>query len=154
MDLGCYPCHWVRILTDETPSVVNATSYEGSPGIDLVTIANLVFPSGATARLRTSMERGADRVAIFKVTGTNGILTFINPLSPHRGHEISLRQNGKASYYSVDGLTTYDHQLSHVLDVLAGRTVPLTGGEDAVANMVLIDSIYSAGGLGARGTSA
>ena len=51
----------------------------------------------------------------------------------------------------MPGETTYDHQLAHVMDVLAGRAKPLTGGADAVANMRVIDAIYRAAGLEPHG---
>lgn len=154
MDLGCYPCHWARTLIGETPKVVKAEAEEGIGGIDVVMMADLVFPDGATARVRTSMAPGVTRRATLHVTGEDGDLNFINPLAPHLGHEIALHQNGKSHRYSVDGLTTYDHQLAHVIDVLAGRTAPLTGSADAVANMTLIDAIYDAAGMLPRGQAA
>lgn len=151
MDLGCYACHWVRTLTGEAPAVVRATAREGAPGIDNVMTADLAFPGGATAKIRTSMEPGVTRKAMFEVTGADGTLKFVNPLAPHLGHEIEVNRNGNIHNYTLDGLTTYDHQLTHTLDVLAGRTPPLTGGQDAVANMTLIDAIYTAAGMQPRG---
>ena len=49
--------------------------------------------------------------------------------------------------YKVDGQTTYDHQLAHMIDVMNGKAPPLTGGADAVANMALIDAVYAAAGV-------
>jgi predicted dehydrogenase len=40
-----------------------------------------------------------------------------------------------------------------MVDVLAGRAEPLTGGEDAVANMRVIDAIYRSAGLSPRGSN-
>ena len=52
------------------------------------------------------------------------------------------------------GETTFHHQLRHVLDVIAGRARPITGGEDALNNMRAIDAIYRAAGLKPRGLPA
>ena len=52
---------------------------------------------------------------------------------------------------TAEGNVTYEHQLDHVMDVLAGRTPPLTGGADAIGNMATIDAIYEAAGLSPRG---
>ena len=49
------------------------------------------------------------------------------------------------------GETTFHYQLRHVMEVIAGRAQPLTGGEDAVNNMRAIDAIYRAAGLRPRG---
>jgi len=40
-----------------------------------------------------------------------------------------------------------------VLDVIAGRAQPLTGGDDALGNMQAIDAVYRAAGLLPRGLS-
>ena len=44
--------------------------------------------------------------------------------------------------------------VDNLLDVIAGRTRPITGGEDALNNMRAIDAIYRAAGLKPRGLPA
>lgn len=151
MDLGCYPLHWLRTVAGSEPELVSARIEEGTPGIDLVTEAELEFPGGVPARLRTSMKPGQKVRAFLAIKGSEGMLRAMNPLHPSRGHWISIQKDGEARRYTVDGETTFDHQLAHVMDVIAGRAAPLTGGADAVANMALIDAIYEAGGLKPRG---
>ena len=52
----------------------------------------------------------------------------------------------------VEGRTTYDHQLeAFVAAVLDGQEQP-TGGQDAIANMRVIDAVYRAAGMQPRGT--
>ena len=152
MDLGCYPAHWLRTVAGTEPRVVSAQIHEGVPGIDLVTEADLEFPGGIPARLRTCMKPSQPFKALLAMKGNEGVLTATNPIHPTRGHSISIQRGGKTNRYTVDGETTFDHQLAHVVDVLSGRVAPLTGGEDAVANMALIDAIYEAGGLKPRGS--
>lgn len=152
MDLGCYPAHWLRTVAGTEPRVVSARIKEGVPGVDLITEARLEFPGGVPARLRTSMKPGQAFKALLAIKGSEGVLTAINPIHPLRGHSISIQRSGKTRRYTVDGETTFDYQLAHVVDVLSGRATPLTGGEDAVANMALIDAIYEAGGLKPRGS--
>ena len=48
------------------------------------------------------------------------------------------------------GAGTFDHQLAHVQAVLAGDAAALTGGSDAIANMIAIDALYAA----AKGAAA
>lgn len=151
MDLGCYPLHWLRTVAGSEPKLVSARIEEGSPGIDMVTEAELEFPGGIPARLRTSMKPDQKVRAFLAVKGSEGILRAMNPLHPTRGHWISIQRGPETRRYTVDGETTFDYQLAHVLDVVAGRTQPLTGGTDAVANMAMIDAIYEAGGLRPRG---
>lgn len=151
MDLGCYPAHWLRTVAAAEPRVVSARITQGAPEIDLVTEAELEFPGGIPARLRTSMTPGQKFKALLAIKGSEGVLTAINPIHPTRGHSISIQRGGRTQRYTVDGETTFDHQLAHVVEVLRGEAAPLTGGEDAVANMALIDAIYEAGGLKPRG---
>ncbi|MFN4023724.1 MAG: Gfo/Idh/MocA family protein [Hyphomonas sp.] len=151
MDLGCYPAHWLRTVAGTEPRVVSAHIHEGVPGIDLVTEADLEFPGGIPARLRTCMKPSQPFKALLAIKGSEGVLTAINPIHPARGHSISIRRGARTTRYTVAGETTFDYQLAHVVDVLSGRAAPLTGGEDAVANMALIDAIYEAGGLRPRG---
>lgn len=152
MDLGCYPLHWLRTIAGEEPRLVSAHIEEGTPGVDLVTEAELEFPGGIPARLRTSMKTDQKYKALIAIKGSEGILRAMNPLHPTFGNSISIQRGREITRYTVDGETTYDYQLAHLMDVIAGHATPLTGGEDAVANMALIDAIYAAGGLALRGT--
>ncbi|MFN7054301.1 Gfo/Idh/MocA family protein [Hyphomonas sp.] len=151
MDLGCYPAHWLRTIAGSEPEIVSARIEEGTPGVDLLTEAELRFEGRIPARLRTSMKPGQKFKALLAIEGSEGLLIADNPIHPTMGHLITLRRGGDVRRYTVDGQTTFDHQLAHVMDVLAGRAEPLTGGADAVANMALIDAIYRAGGLAPRG---
>lgn len=151
MDLGCYPLHWLRTLAGSEPRLVSTRMEEGTPGIDLLTEAELEFPGGVPAQLRTSMKPDQKFKALLAIKGSEGILRATNPIHPSFGNSISIQRGGEITRYSVAGETTYDYQLAHLLDVIAGRAAPLTGGADAVANMAMIDAIYAEGGLKARG---
>lgn len=151
MDLGCYPLHWLRTVAGTEPKLISARIEEGSPGIDLITEAELEFPGGIPARLRTSMKPDQKVRAFLAIKGSEGILRAMNPLHPTRGHWVSIQRGNETRRYTVDGETTFDYQLAHVMDVITGRAQPLTGGTDAVANMAMIDAIYEAGGLKPRG---
>ena len=76
---------------------------------------------------------------------------MINPLSPHTGHEIILDAGGETTSETIDGNSTYWHQLEAVVDVIPGRAEAMTGGADAVGNMRAIDAIYRAAGMRPRG---
>ena len=111
----------------------------------------MAFPGGETARIETSMATGQKFEAWLKIEGAQGRLEMINPLNPHTGHKITTIINGETHSFTEPGETTYDHQLSHMIAVLKGETLALTGGRDAVANMRAIDAIYRAAGLKPRG---
>src|SRR3990167_5747349 len=147
MDLGCYAVHWARTVAGSEPRVTRASAKLSEHGVDLVTTAELAFEGGVTAQVRTSMAPGQRFKALLAIQGSEGALIARNPLHPSHGHSIAIRRGLSVKRYSVPGETTYDHQLAHVIDVLNGKTLPLTGGPDAVANMALIDEIYAAAGV-------
>ena len=152
MDLGCYPVHWLRTVMQSEPEVVSASAVEERAGVDTTMRAALDF-GGIPGEISTSMAADIPKLnANIVVEGELGRMTVVNPLSPHNGHEIILEADGKTESTTVDGNATYWHQLEHVVEVLEGRAEPITGGEDAVANMQVIDAIYEAAGMQPRGT--
>lgn len=146
MDLGCYALHWARTVAGSEPDVKSAAVKLSEHGVDLVTDANLEFAGGVKAKARTSMMPGQRFKALLALQGTEGVLVARNPLHPSLGNSITLRRGLSIKRYSVEGQTTYDHQLAHMIDVMKTNAPPLTGGADAVANMALIDAVYAAAG--------
>jgi predicted dehydrogenase len=156
MDLGCYCLHWIRTMAGDEPEVVSANARCVSPGVDIQTSAELAFPSGPTATLECSM-RPADGKLFrrLRVHGDAGMLEFENPVTPHAGATLSIEAADAPLPQIVSGgETTFHFQLRHVLDVIAGRAEPITGGDDAIGNMRAIDAIYRAAGLRPRGLRA
>jgi predicted dehydrogenase len=146
MDLGCYPVHALRILVGE-PTVTAATGvFEG--GVDSSMAAEFAFAGGATGKIACSMT--APRFdAVLKLVGARGTLEVVNFLAPQSRRlpcRFTTVIDGVRRDHATDGPSTYAAQLAHVAEVLAGRTPPLTGGEDAIANMTAIDAIYAAAG--------
>jgi predicted dehydrogenase len=156
MDLGCYCLHWIRTVANDEPTVVRASANCSTPGVDIELEAELAFTSGPTAQLKCSMQPGDGKLfRRLRVQGDKGVLEIDNPVSPHAGATLSI-ENDTASLPQIfsDGETTFHYQLRHVLDCIAGRAQPLTGGDDAIHNMRGIDSIYRAAGLRPRGLPA
>ncbi len=150
MDLGCYPAHWIRTIAGTLPTITSVHITEGRKGIDVHTEANLALPDGATATLSTNMMPEQKFHASLDIQTDHGRLHVQNPLHPHLGHKIELTLSGETSESVIDGGPTYDYQLAHIIDVMRGNALPLTGGTDALENMQLIDAIYKAGGLEVR----
>jgi predicted dehydrogenase len=156
MDLGCYCLHWIRTIAADEPTVVSARARCNSTGVDLGVEAELAFTSGPTASLKCSMQpEDGTLLRRLRVEGDQGVLEFDNPVSPHAGATLSIESDAPSIPQIVSGgETTFHFQLRHVLDVIAGRAKPLTGGEDAVNNMRAVDAIYRAAGLRPRGLSS
>jgi predicted dehydrogenase len=84
--------------------------------------------------------------ATLTVQGSRGSLEIVNFLAPQLGCRFTTVIDGEERKHGVEGPTTYAAQLSHLHEVMSGMVAPLTGGEDAIANMAAIDAIYTAAG--------
>jgi predicted dehydrogenase len=153
MDLGCYCLHWIRTVAEDEPSVVRASAQCAAPGVDVAIEADLAFTSGPTATLKCSMQpQDGQAFRRLRVHGDQGVLELDNPVSPHSGATLAIENDGPSlPQIFSGGETTFHHQLRHVMDCIAGRAQPLTGGDDAIHNMRGIDAIYRAAGLRPRG---
>lgn len=144
MDLGCYPIHALRTLIGEEPQVREARGVF-EDGVDVSITAALAFPSGARAEIVCAMQPDAP-AARLTLGGSKGRLEILNFLAPQIGCRFTTVIDGQTVQQPVDGPTTYEAQLAHVVDVMVNGATPLTGGADAVANMAVIDAIYAAAG--------
>jgi predicted dehydrogenase len=137
MDLGCYGIHALRSLLRTDPIVLSATGHFRH-GVDASLTAQLQFPD-VSATVHCSMLGGKDRSLTLQ--GSNGTLIFHNFVAAHLGGEIIIDTSAGRTVETTDsGLTTYDHQLDHVVRVFRGEEAPATGGADAIANMEMIDA--------------
>ena len=153
MDLGCYPLHAMRTLTGAEPTVTEAIHETDGQDVAIASWASLDF-GGTPGMLACNMGRDAVYENSLHVIGTKGVakLTgFVHPYrwDPHTGFEIYVEVDGVREVTSLLNTpdswkrSTYAYQLDHVLAVMRGETEPLTGGADAVANMVAIDAILA-----------
>lgn len=144
MDLGCYPLHFIRTLLGEEPQIREARA-DFVDGVDQTLTASLAFPSGARADIGCSMVAEGFSVRA-TLGGTKGRMEIVNFLAPQFGCRFTTTIGGVTAEHPVDGPSTYEAQLDHVLAVMGGEAQPLTGGADAVANMAAIDRIYELAG--------
>lgn len=153
MDLGCYPLHWVRTLMGEEPEVVSAQCITGQPQIDVTTQALLRFSNGCEAHVGTSMAEHLSKAheAYIMLEGEEASMEVFGLIAPHLENRIILHRDGAQRTYSVAGKSTYYYQLQHVKDCLLHQVQPITGGDDAVCTMRLIDKVYEKAGLRSRG---
>jgi predicted dehydrogenase len=154
MDAGCYAVHMVRTLgsagTGDEPAVVGARAKRYGPDIDRAMRAELKFPAGHTATVRCSLW-SADLLRLTaRAVGDKGELRVLNPHAPQFGHRMVVRTaDGKRTEH-FGRRPSYAYQLDAFTGaVLRGEPV-LTTPEDAVANMAVIDSIYTAAGMTPR----
>jgi predicted dehydrogenase len=144
MDLGCYPVHALRTLLGGEPRVVSARG-QFEDGVDVDLAAEFEFPGGVPAHMACAMISPGFSAPL-KIEGEHGSLEIINYLAPQIGCRFTTTIDGKTESQPTDGPGTYEAQLIHLGEVLAGRARPLTGGADAVANMTALDAIYESAG--------
>ena len=152
MDLGVYPITWARFVLGEAPVVVSADAETGNPNVDVTMTVQLAYPSGATGMVRASMfcER-AFYDNVLEVRGSRGLLRVLNPMVPQYGHKIEWDVDGEKQEEKLSRRSTYAFQLDAFVNAVVDGSDPLTGPDDAIAVMRLIDDSYRAAGLPIRG---
>jgi predicted dehydrogenase len=152
MDAGCYAISCLRLLGPGEPEVVSAAAELSSPGVDSAMTAGFFFPGGATGRFDVSLRPDRPFTADVEVTGERGHMRVENFMAPQSRHRLEVTVGGQSRRENVPGDPTYTYQLrSFTAAVLRGEPFPTTA-QDAVVNMRLIDDVYRAAGLPARGT--
>jgi predicted dehydrogenase len=150
MDAGCYAIHMARHLAGTEPEVVSARAKLRSPGVDRAMQAELRFGSGATGRVTCSMWSSRLLRVGFRVTGDAGELRVFNPAGPNIYNRLSVRGPGGRAVEHLSRRPTYEFQLEAFCRAVAGGEPPITGVDDAIANMEVIDAVYRRAGLEPR----
>ncbi len=153
MDTGCYAVSILRFLAGAEPQVMRAEARLSSPGVDRYMAADLRFPDGRTGHITCALLSATLVRASARVRGDRGEMSVFNPIAPHLYHRLRVRNEIGTRVERLRGDATYTHQLrAFAAAVRNGRNLP-TGPEDAIANMRVIDAIYTAAGLPLRGIS-
>ncbi len=155
MDAGCYAIHMLRFLAGDEPEVVSAQARLISPQVDRWMRAEVRFADGRTGRITASMLSTNPFLHIAaRVQGDQGDMSVLNPMMPHYYHHIKVRTaRGKRTERSTR-TPTYLYQLrAFASAVLEGAPI-LTPPADAIANMRVIDDVYTKAGLALRGKEA
>lgn len=148
MDLGCYPVRMLLDLFGRSPTVTSATA-RARGQIDRTMTASLDFGGGRIGVVDVSMWSRKLLGSRLTVRGDRATLEVAFPYHPHtRG---SIRVVGELSRRTekVSKRYTYDFQLEAF--VAATRGGPnITGPDEAIATMTVIDECYRLAGLRPR----
>jgi predicted dehydrogenase len=149
MDVGCYPVHLIRTLAKAEPTVTSAVAHTADPGVDGDFEIDFALPDGVTAHVSTSMWSETSYIDA-RIEGDLGTLDVTNPFLPHEGNSLVVRTAAGERTESATTETSYYFQLlAFVAAIRHGDTV-LTGPEDSIATMEVIDHAYVAAGLEPR----
>jgi predicted dehydrogenase len=152
MDLGCYPLHMIYYFSGLTPRVISAKAETGPKNIDIAMEVDLELADGVTARMTCAMKKDSVISASFMARGEQGELRVINPIAPHRGHQLTVKTDAGEKNETVPGDTTFTHQLRAFVKAVRGEAKFPTDGAEGVVNMRVIDDVYRAAGLPPRAT--
>ncbi|MBI1250280.1 MAG: gfo/Idh/MocA family oxidoreductase [Alphaproteobacteria bacterium] len=141
MDLGSYVLDAMRLLLKSEPQIVSAQA-QMYGDVDVLMCAHLRFGK-VEARIKTAMRAGPP-VAFLHVRGETGSVRARNFIAPQLGNAVAWRGRGDWIVEHMDGPTTFDAQMAHVLDVVAGRADPNPSLDDNVLQMRACDAIYAA----------
>jgi predicted dehydrogenase len=152
MDLGCYSLHVQRMLArtiaDTEPTVVSAKAKLWSPEVDSSFDIELQYGKGIRAFARCDMD--ARWVCEVTIEGKLGRITVPNFVVPGADDRVIVEVGGDSRTEHLGTLSSYTHQLMAFADAIDFDAPVLTGADDAVATMELIDSVYLAAGLHPR----
>jgi predicted dehydrogenase len=150
MDMGCYALHIVRTLGGSQPTVRDARALLRGPGVDRAMEIDLDFPGGASGRAICSMLSRRVLDVSAKVVGSRGEMSVLNPVLPHVFHRLRVLGDEGARTERLSGPSSYACQLDAFVRAVREGTPIVTGPDEAVKNMELIDAAYEAAGLPIR----
>lgn len=152
MDIGCYALHVHRMLalaiSGTEPTVGKASAKLWSPNVDSSFEIDLDYGSGIEARARCDMD--SKWLNVLTIEGELGKVTVPSFVSPHNDDRVLVEVGGSTRTEHLGRLSSYTHQLIAFADAIDFDSPMLTGPDDAVATMELIDAAYLAAGLTPR----
>ena len=152
MDAGCYAVHQLRTIAGEVrdgePTVISASAKFTAGGVDRALSGKLRWDGGLEASLRCGFASVAHPVDVhLRVVGTEGEALARNPIAPHLGGHLVVRQGGRRTYEWADRTPSYTYQLRAFVDAVRDDIPFPTTAADAVRNMAVIDALQTAAGV-------
>jgi predicted dehydrogenase len=150
-DIGCYCINLSRLLFDGEPTVISgAVHRDPATGVDVLSSALLEFPTGtATFTCATRIEPD-QRVQVY---GTKGRISIEIPFNipPDRPTRVFVTAGGDPPVAPATETLTFDTADPYTVEgerfasaILDGLPTPVPP-EDAVANLRVIEAVFSAG---------
>jgi len=153
MDVGCYCISILRLVAGTEPKVATAVAEVIDQNIDKSMHGELSFPNGITAWLDCTLLTEHGKSAL-KVEGTRGTISCNSPFDSH-GNTLDIIIDGipRKETIRTEGFnTTYYYQLLAFRDAIFNGAKMETDIADGIANMKVIDALYSYSGMKPRGT--
>jgi predicted dehydrogenase len=154
IDMGCYPIGFIRAVTEEEPTVLEAEAGLHGRLIDRWMRAQMQLDSGCEVRLFVGMRCSRLLSVSMKIKGSRGSIGILNFIKPEVYHRLRVRTGPRIRSERVPGGSTYKAQLAAFAEAVRDGTQPVTTISDAVKNARVVDAVYLAAGLPVRGDQA
>jgi predicted dehydrogenase len=153
MDIGCYAVSILRFLAGAEPEVVSADARYASPDVDRYMRADYRFEGRVTGRTTASLFSAQLFKISARVDTERGGLSIFNPMAPQFFHRLTVRRESGTTSERVAGDASYTCQLRAFERAVRGGEPAITDAAHGVANMRVIDAIYTKAGMKLRGSS-
>lgn len=140
MDVGCYPVSLVRQVLGEPDSAYAYTNDSKDAGVDTELAAILEY-DGASARIASGFD--TTHIQRYRIEASNGWLEVEDAFNPSSGPmELEYEVDGRHAVETFDPVDQYRLEIEHFAECAESGRQPRTDGNEAIANMEVIDAIY------------
>lgn len=141
MDVGCYCVHFSRMIAGCEPTW--ASAFENRAGVDNLLVGLLEFPNGILSHFETSIANFERHRA--EIAGTAGSLLLTSPWVPgDKPATIQIHRPETApEEIIIPAANSYQLEVDDFVAVCAGTTSARWPVADAVANMTVLDALFS-----------
>lgn len=151
MDAGCYPVNMVRAVMHAAgagePEVTGARAAFTAGGVDRSLRGHLAW-AGTPGSVRCGMFAPLHPVDIhLRIEGTEGSVFVLNPLAPQLFGRAIYRRSGARHTERASKTPSYRFQMEAFRDAVRDGAPFGSTVTDAVANMRVIDALYTASGV-------
>ena len=149
MDVGCYPVSLARaVLGTPDRAYAHAGDTRGA-GVDTELAGVLEYDDGRSARVASGFD--TQLVQRYRVDATNGWVEVERAFDAPTDEpvELTYQIDGRRGVETFPAVDQYRLQVDRFAERVADGGAPLTGGEEAVANMEVIDALAESAAVGA-----
>ena len=148
MDVGCYPVSLVRAVLGEPDRAYAHANDTRDAGVDTELAGVLEYDDGRSARVASGFD--TQLVQRYRIDATNGWIEVERAFDAPTDEPVELTYeiDGRRGVETFDPVDQYRLQVEQFADCVADDADPLTDGEEAVANMRVIDALAESGAGG------
>jgi xylose dehydrogenase (NAD/NADP) len=148
MDVGCYPVSLVRTVLGEPDRAYAHANDTRDAGVDTELAGVLEYDDGRSARVAAGFDTRL--VQRYRIDATNGWVEVERAFDAPTDEPVELTYaiDGRRGVETFDPVDQYRLQVEHFADCVADGADPLTDGDEAVANMRVIDALAESGAEG------